>query len=60
VRGCHAPSFQYVAYIEVGEMDFKTPGMKRKLAAQQRNSAVDYCIRQIIREGKLSRSITKA
>jgi len=36
------PSFQYVPYIEVGEMDFKTPGMKRKLAARQRNSALDY------------------
>jgi len=35
------PSFQCVPHTEVGKLDFKTPGMKRKLAARQRNSTLD-------------------
>lgn len=35
------PSFQRVPYVEVSEIDFKTPVMKRKLAAQQRISGLD-------------------
>jgi len=38
---CVSPSFQYVSYIEVGGMDFTTPGIKRKLAAWKRNSTLD-------------------
>ena len=35
------PCFQCVPYVEIGKIDFKTPVMKRKLAARQRISGSD-------------------